>query len=65
MCFHAIFTWRVLTFEHTEQHGNKVLLKVEQFLQQIHLGRVLGELFLHVSKEEQEATNSVPQPEKI
>lgn len=49
------------TFKHTEQHRDQVLLKVQQLLQEVHLGGVLGQFFLHVSKEEQEASNGVPE----
>jgi hypothetical protein len=50
-----------VTFKHGQHHGDHVFLQVHQFLEEIHLARVLGQFVLHVREQEKETTDSIPQ----
>lgn len=49
-----------VSFKHRQHHGNHVLLQVEEFLQQVHLRGMFGQLVLHVREQEQETSDRVP-----
>jgi hypothetical protein len=54
-----------VTFQHGEQHGDQILLEVEELLQEVDLARVPRQLFLHVGKQEEETADSVPEPGRV
>lgn len=50
-----------ISFQHRQHHDNHFFLQIEQLDQQVQLRRVLRQLVLHVSEQEQEAADRVPQ----
>ena len=50
-----------VTFKHGQKHDDHVLLEAEEILQEINLRGMFAKFILHISKQEEETSYSVPQ----